>query len=898
MPDWKQHIHPHLTALHLAPTRESEIIEELAQHLDDRWRESIDAGASEEEAMHNALALLRDRALTHNLRRLQQSRQRPPVTPGVSTGRWFESLLRDLRFGMRQLRCNPGFATTAILSLALGIGASTAIFSAVDVILFRPLPFPHADDLSIVRKGPRSGEPVGGVAPANALEMVERVQPFAEASAFTTTQFVVRQGSDAERVAGVRADSTFFRTLGVAPTVGRDFTPADDRFGAERVAIISNELWQRAFARDPHAVGRTLDMGDERLTVVGVMPASFRFPELFGPTFRPEIWTPLAFAPNEAAVRGAGYMSVLLRRRDGWQADAVQRELDLIARRYEELEPASYGQQQLRSIPMRELVVGDTRSTLALLWAAVICLLLVACANTANLILSRSAVRSRELAVRASLGASRAHLFSQLVAESALLSAIASGLGLLLAWGLLSAGRDMLGEFVPRVDEMTIDWRVVAFTVAASVMTSVAVGLVPAQRLSATTPGDALNRAGSRGSIDGPWATRVRRALLVSQIAAAVLLGTTAGLLGRSLGAVMSADLGFQPDSLLTFELSIPDGVLSKAQAPAFYAELAERLKARHDVKSVGALNLAPLSGANFGWGFLVGDKPLPSGTALPSADVRVVTPGTLETLGVALRGGRSFDRRDTAGSNPVAIVNEALARRVWPGDDPIGRQIKLAGPVEALPWMTVIGVAADVRFASPDVLAAPAIYRPLGQHSWSGMTVVVRTIGPASRVAPAVREEVQRLGRGIAVQTMREFAFYLSRSVAGRRLVTTLVGAFAGLSLLVALVGVYGLFAYAVTSRTREIGLRIALGAGRGLVVWMLMRNALLLAGLGVGAGAIGVFSARRLIQTQLYETKATDVPTMVLVSVAVIVTALVACYIPSRKAAFVDPVRALRAE
>ena len=875
-----------LLALWRGRDLDAEMAEEMRAHLDRRVEANRAAGLAPDEARYRALRQFGNVASLEERARDERH------------FRWLESLVRDLRFGMRQLRLNPGFATTAILSLALGIGASTAIFSAVDVILFRSLPFPHADQLSIVKKGPRSGEPVGGVAPANALEMIERVQPFADASAFTTTQFVVHRGSEAERVAGVRVSSTFFRTLGVAPTLGRDLTPSDDRFGAEPVAIISSKLWQRALQRDPRVVGRALDVEGQRLTVIGVMPESFRFPELFGLTFKPEIWTPLAFTPDEAAVRGAGYMSLLLKRRDGWQLDAVQRELDLVARAYEKLEPTNYGQEQLRAVPLRQLVIGDTTAPLVLLWAAVTCLLLVACANTANLVLARSAARSRELAVRASIGASRVRLFSQLVAESVLLSIIASGLGLLLSWGLLLVARDALRDFLPRVDEIAIDWRVVAFTIGASWVTSLAVGLLPAQRLSGTTPRDALNRAGSRGSVDGPWATSLRRALLVGQIAAAVLLGTTAALLGRSLGAVLRADLGFQPDSLLTFELSVPESALPTAQAPALYAELAERLEARPEVMSVGALNLLPLSGSGFGWGFLVGDKPLPPGKALPSADVRIVTPGTLETLRVALRSGRTFDRSDSSGRQPVAIVNETFARQVWPGENPVGRQIKLAGPVDVLPWMTVIGVVEDVRFGSPDVQAAPAIYRPLGQHSRRDMAVVVRTIGPPTQLAPAVREEVDHLGRGIAVLAVRDFEYYQSRSVAGRRLVTTLVGVFAGLSLLVALVGVYGLFAYAVTSRTREIGVRIALGASRGRIVWMLMRDALLLGGVGVVVGAAGVFSARPLIQTQLFEMQATDPPTLVFVSAVVGVTALVACYVPSRQAAFIDPTRALRAE
>jgi predicted permease len=664
------------------------------------------------------------------------------------------------------------------------------------------------------------------------------------------------------------------------------------------VAIISSALWQRVFARDPLVLGRALQVGPQPLTVVGVMPEGFRFPEVFGPTFKPEIWTPLAFAPDEAAMRGAGYMFLLLKRRDGWQWDAVQRELDLVTRTYEKLESVNYGGQQLRAIPLHRLVVGETRGTLVLLWAAVTCMLLVACASTANLVLSRSTTRSRELAVRASIGASRARLFSQLIVESALLSMIASGLGLLLAWFLVAAARDMLREFLPRVDEIGIDWRVVGFTIAASWVTSLAVGLIPAWRLSSITPRDALNRAGAGTTIDGPWATGLRRALLVGQIAVAVLLGTTAVLLGRSLGAVLHVDLGFQPASLLTFQLSIPEGAGAAPQVASLYAELAERLKVRPGVMSVGALNLIPLGGGNFGWSFLVRDKPLPPGTALPYADVRVVTEGTFETLGVALRQGRFFDRGDGSTGRPVAIVNQTFARRAWPGENPIGRQIKLAGPVQSLPWMTVIGVVDDVQFGSPGSAVAPAIYRPLGQHSWRDMAVVLRTNAAADQVVPAVRSEVEHLGRGIALLSVRQFTYYQSRSVAGRRLVTTLVGMFAGVSLLLAVVGVYGLFASVVASRTREIGLRVALGASRSGMVWMLIRDALLLGSVGVSAGIAGVFATRRLIQTQLFQMRVTDAPTLALVSGVVVATALLACYVASRRAAFVDPALALRAD
>ena len=883
-----------LRALWRRRALDAEMAEEMRAHLDRLVAANRGEGMSPAEARARAL---RQFGSVSSLE--EQSRDEWRF-------RWVEAVAQDFRFAARQLSRSPGFAVTAILSLALGIGASTAIFSAVDAILLRDLPLPQADQLGIVRMGPRDGAPdkgigpaITGIGPAIALEMVERARTFADVSPFTLTEFDVRQGTAAERVVGMRVAASFFRTLGVAPPLGRDFLSSDDQPGSERVAIIDSALWRRAFGGDPDVIGRALQLAAERVVVVGVMPESFRFPELFGATFKPQIWTPLAFAPGEAADRGARYMSLLLKRRSEWPWEAVRRALDTIAREYEVRESATFGNQQLRAVPLREQVVAEKRPMLLLLWSAVSCLLLVACANAANIVLSRTTARARELAVRSSIGASRARLLSQLIVESSLMAVIAAVIGIVLASATISLGRQVLGEFLPRVDEIAINWRVLAFTTGTTWVTSLIVGLVPARRLSAVAPSDALNRAGAPTSIGGRWTTTLRRVLLVGQIAVAVLLGTVALLLGRSLEAVLHADLGFQPDSLLTFQLSIPDGAVQRAEVTSLYSGLAERLKTRPQVISVGALNLLPLSGGSFGWGFLVRDKPLPPGTSLPHADVRIVTPGTLESLRISVRAGHTFAPSDAADNLPVAIVNQTLARHVWPGENPIGKQIKLAGPVKVLPWMSVIGVVEDVRFESPDRAVAPAIYRPQAQHPWSsGMSVVVRTVGPPAEVMPAVREEVASLGRGIAALSVREFDFYLSRSVAGRRLVTTLVSAFASVSLALALVGVYGLFAYAVTSRTREIGVRIALGAGCERVVWMFMRDALVLGCLGLAIGAVGVFAARRLIATQLFEIQPMDPPTLALVGTAVLVTALIACYLPSGRAADVDPTRALRTE
>src|SRR5262245_3760413 len=463
---------------------DAEMAEEMRAHLDRLVAASRSEGMSPGEARARALRQF------GNVPSLEEQAR------DEWQFRWPEAVAQDFRFAARQLSRSPGFAVTAILSLALGIGASTAIFSAVDAILLRELPLPEAEQLGIVLMGPRGGAPGKGtgIGPAIALEMVERARAFAEVSALTLTEFDVRQGASAERVSGMRVAASFFRTLGVAPALGRDFRSSDDQAGSERVAIIDSTIWRRAFGGDPDVVGRSLQAGAERVTVVRVMGDSFHFPEMCGAAFKPQIWTPLAFAPRESADRGSRYTSLRLKRRSEWPWEAVQRELDTITREYEKRDSATFGNQQLRAVPLREQVVGEKRPMLMLLWLAVSCLLLVACANAANIVLSRTTARARELAVRSSIGASRSRLFSQLILEGSLMAIIAAVIGIVLASATISLAGQALGEFLPRVDEIAINWRVLAFTAGTTWLTTLIVGLVPARRPSAVAPGDALNR--------------------------------------------------------------------------------------------------------------------------------------------------------------------------------------------------------------------------------------------------------------------------------------------------------------------------------------------------------------------------------------------------------------------
>jgi putative ABC transport system permease protein len=864
---------------------ESEMAEEMNAHLERLIATYRADGMAAEEARRAALRQFGNRASIDE--RARDERR----------WRWLEHVVRDLRYALRQIRRAPTVSATAVLSLALGLGSSVAIFSAVHGILLKELPFPDADRLAVVQKGPAGAVSDAGIAPANAREIAERVAPLADVSPFTFTEVIVPYGDRAERVTAMRVGPNFFRLFGVAPMLGRDFLPSDDAGGAPRVAIISSALWRRLFASDPATIGRTVGTGPGAATIVGVMPDGFRMPEIFGRLSNADAWTPLAYRPAEVNMRGAGYMYLLVKRAAHVSPALLETELAAIARAYAATEPRVYAGQELRAIPARELVVRRARSTLLLLWAAVTCLLLIACANAANVVLSRTAARSRELAVRASLGASKRRLFAQLVTESVVLASVAATIGVAVAASLLAVGRYALIGFLPRAQEISLDWTVLQFTVAATALTALIVGVLPTYRSLSIAPRDAMGEAGTRSSTESLWASNLRRVLLVAQIAIAVVLGTTAGLLGRSLAAVLRTDLGFEPKALLTFELSLPTDGRPQASVTAYYEQLIARLRSHALVSSVGALSMLPLSDSDFGWTFHVADKPVTSG-ALPHADVRIVSPGALEVLEVPIRRGRTFQWADRADGQPVAIVNEAFARRTWPREEAIGKQIRLAGSIENFPWMTVIGVVADVRFASPDQLADPAIYRPLGQHRWRDMTLLVRTPAPAAPAIAAVRDEIAHLGDGVVLLGAREFTFYLSRSVAERRIVSAVVGTFAGCALILALIGVYGVFAYAVASRTREIGVRIALGAGTRRIIFMMMRQALAVCGMGVVTGVAGIFAARRLIATQLFDVQPMDPATLVVTAMIIVTTALVACYLPARRASTIDPTSALRAD
>jgi putative ABC transport system permease protein len=765
----------------------------------------------------------------------------------VRRPRLLAELAQDLTFTLRLFRRQPLVGSAIILVIGLAIGANAAIFAVVDAVALRPLAVAQPDELAMLWKAPIGGEPISGVAPANARELPARLRTITSAASMTMTAVVLQSRLDSERVFGMRVSAGFFRTLGVAPAIGRSFLDSEDAFGAEPVAVISHALWQRRFGGASDILGRALETPTVRYRVVGVMAPSFHFPEILGTKSRPQIWTPLRFSPREASMRGPGYMFVLLRRDAARSWPVVQQELDAVSREYAASEPRAFGGRHLRAVPLPEQVVGRLRPLLFALWGAVGCVLLMACANVANLLLSRAAARQRELALRASLGASRGRLLRQLLTESLVLSTVASAIGLTLSWLLVRAGAASLGDALPRAAEIAVDWRVGLATASMAIVTAVLVGALPALQLTAIDAPDTLRAASHDRTATVRW-SGVRAALLVTQITIAVLLTASAVLLVRSFAAVQRVDLGFAPHGLLSFDVSLPDGYDRDA--------------------------------------------------ALEKADVRFITPGTLRALGVAVRAGREFERTDRRDGEPVAIVSESFAGRTWPGADPIDRHVKLAGPLDMFPWMRVVGVVDDVHLDSAEQTPGPTIYRPQAQHGWNGMNLVVRTTAAPETATPAIRALMQSIDARAALLDPREFSYYLERSVARRRLVTQLIGGFAAVATTLALVGVYALFAYLITLRTREIGIRLTLGARGPQVVWMVMRQALALTSLGLLLGVAAALGARRVIEAQVFGVSASDPATLAGVTAGVLLAAAAASYLPARRAARIELTAALRPE
>ena len=800
-----------------------------------------------------------------------------------------DRFLQDLRFSLRMLGRNPAFTAVAVLALALGIGGNAAIFSVVDGVLLKPLALPAADRLVVTQ----------AVSVPDFLDWREQSRVFSGMAAWNATGLNWTGRSEPQRLRAALVSPGFFSTLDVGPALGRAFSAAEHRPGGPQAVVLADGLWQRAFGGDPGVLGRALTLGGASYTVVGVLPRNFRF------VGTADVWVPYRFDDPASYNRGSNFLSVVARLAPGVSLRRARTEMADIVARLERLHPENAGR-SVQWTPLPEELVANVRRALLALLAAVGLVLLIACADVANLLLARAAARRREIAVRTALGASRWQLVRQLLAESLLLSLAGGGLGLLLAaWGVRYVAALHVAKLPLPTEALRIDSTVLLFTLGLALATGLLFGLAPALRTSRTDTQQVLREGGRSGAADRSGAS-LRRGLVIVEIALALALLAGAGLLVRSFARLAGVDPGFRPDHLLTFRLSLPEAKYKTPESQAaFFDEVLGRLAAASGVRAVGATSVLPFGGSWSTGGLNVeGYQPPPN---QPGAwgDIRIVTPGFFQALGVPLLKGLPFTAENGPEAVPVAVVDEEFVRRYWPRTDPLGKRVAFpANPGQPTRWMQVIGVVGHTKHEGLDADARIQLYLPYRQAAKAvgrgvpAMSFAVRTGGDALGAANSVRAIVHAVDRDLPVYALDSMENLLASSVAQRRFSMILLGVFSGLALLLASIGIYGVMSYSVAQRGHELGVRMALGAAKPAVVGLVLRQGMTLALCGLAIGLAGAFALTRLLASQLFSVRATDPPTFVLVTALLAVVALLANLLPALRATRVDPVVALREE
>ena len=809
-------------------------------------------------------------------------------------------MLHDLKHALRVLARAPGFALVVTITLAVGIGANTAIFSVVRGVLLRPLPYREPENLVRVF-GRWHQYPTGSVSVPEFVDYAAQARSIASLAAYNTGNANLADDSGPpDRVTAAIASATFLPLLGVATEHGRWFTADEDEAGHEHVMVLSHGSWQRRFGGARDVVGKTVRLDNEAYTIVGILPASFSFP---GDV---EVWVPYAWAPVDRAEdrRGAHNLRVLARLAPGVTLARAQADFDLLGERLRAAHPQSYpadGGWNPLLVPFHDQIVGEVRLGLWLLIGAAGLVLLIACANVANLLLARVMARAREMSVRAALGARRGHLVRQLLTESLLLSIIGGALGVVLAlWGvdvLIALSPDSL----PRAGEIRVDGGVLAFSVAVTAATGVLFGLLPALHGSRVDLGEAL-RAGGRSATSGR-PKRLRRLLVVGEVAVAVVVVTAAGLVTRSFARVVRVDPGFPTGNLLTLQVTLPapNGFSSKADQARFaryFGQAGERLARLPGVVAAGAMSRLPFRDEGADWTFSIEDFPTPPGQMKPDHEFRTVTPGALEALGVPLLRGRLIARDDRLDTQPVVVINQALARKYWHDADPVGRRIMLEDE-EDKHWTTIVGVVGDIHELGLDAEIRPTMYYPESQLRYEEkMGLLVRSAIPEDKLAAMARAELEALDPQQPIYDVRPMVERMGQSLERRRFVLVLFELFAGLALLLATVGLYGVMSYTVAQRTREIGVRIALGARGKNVMGLVAREGVTMIGAGVALGIVGAIAVTRVLGGMLFEVSPTDPVALAIAALLLAVVSVVATLVPVRRALRVDPMVVLRDE
>jgi putative ABC transport system permease protein len=806
------------------------------------------------------------------------------------------TLLQDIRYGLRMLWKHPGFTIISVLALALGIGANSAIFTVVNAVLLRPLPFEQPERLvTVLSRNEREATVSGSHSYLNFTDLRDQNQVFDSVGAYTASTFFFIGNEGPERVNGALLSADMFAVLRARPALGRAFTREEDQLGAKRVAVISHNLWQRRFGGDSKVLGQDVTIGSTPATIIGVMPKGFRFPI----SMDAECWMALTPALNEGIIqsRGAVFLGVVARMKEGVSIEQAQAESTTIASRLAAQYPDSNAGQGIALQSTHERVVGDLRPALLVILSAVGFVLLIACANVANLLLARASSRHKEIAIRTAMGASRGRIIRQLLTESLMLSLMGGAAGLLLAlWGvdLLVAATP---ADIPRVSEVGLDARVLAFTAGVTLLTGLFFGLAPALQASKSDLNEGL-KEGGRGSTESLRSNRVRSTLVVVEVALSLVLLVGAGLLIQSFWRLLEVKPGFDPEKVLAADVSLLRKDYPRTeQYVTFYQEAIERLGAMAGVEAAGAVDPLPLSNSFEAYSFQVEGRPASPPGEEPGADFRIASPGYFRAMGIPLVKGRIFNERDTMDTPHVILISEAFARRFFPNEEPLGKRLQV-GDGQSRP-REIIGIVGDVRHAGLDQEPEPEFYVSYLQKPTSSMSVVVRASGadPAA-LAPSLRGVIGQINKDQPVYNVRTMRQLLSESVARRRFNMLLLGVFAGVALLLAAIGLYGVMSYSVTRRTHELGIRIALGAQAGDVLRLVVGQGMTLALIGVVAGLVAAYFATRAMATLLFGVGTTDLWTFAGVALLISAVAFLASYLPARRATKVDPMVALRYE
>jgi predicted permease len=892
MPNWREEIERRLPGAARRSARLDEVLQELAEHLDQRFEELRAAATGEAEATRLVLEELNESsALQREIALMTSSRVAPPPIGGGRRASLVGDMLQDARFGFRMLRKSPGFTAVAMLTLALGIGANTAIFTVINSVLLRPLPFGEPDRLvRIWESNPPRGWPTFGASYPNYLDWAAQVRTFDALAATAGAAFTLSDGGSAERVVAMAATHTFVPVLGAAPLVGRNFGPEEDRPGGNtRVALLTHPYWERRFGADPSVLGRTLTLNNQPYTVIGVLPERFNWNQNL------EMIVPLA--PDPKRSRGDHRLSVIGRLKAGVTMQQAHADLagiaDALARQYPD---SNQGWTVLTRSFYDWIVPEQTRRSLAIFAVAVLAVLLIACSNVASLMLARASSRHKEISVRLALGARRSRVVRQLLVEAVLLSLISGIAGLAIAFGATKALQSMSPGNLPRLDELSIDARVVGFGLVVSVVTGVLFGLVPAFTGLRFDVSETL-KEGTRSGNSSRSHQRVRGALVIGELALSVTLLVGAGMLLRSFVQVQKVDPGFEIDRLLTMQLNLPlDRYDTPVKAWGFYERLLHDLGTLPGIQAAGMSSGVPMSPGNTATSVVIPGRAVAPGETEGSAGWRIVSPGYFGTMRIPLRG-REFTAADTGDAAPVTIVSQALVDRYWPGEDALGKSIILSsGGAEP---KRIVGIAGDVRSFGLDAAADPMVYFPTPAGSrWNPMSVVLRTEGEPTAMVASARATLRAIDPGIPFYGVSTADELLATTMGPRRFMMFLVTSFATIALTLACVGLFGVMAYLVSQRAREIGIRLALGARPTDVFRSVIGRGLALAAVGALVGVGAAYVLTPLLESFLFEVNALDPVTFIGAPVMLVLVALLACYLPARRAMRLDPLIALREE